>query len=76
MCYHVSTQRGTVLSCSTVERVTNIEKMTADVKYTFQHFDEAMKKKMKICSEDGYIRDKPNPDRWADLIENNNNFRE
>ena len=31
---------------------------------------------MKSCSEDGYIRDKPNPGHWADLIENDSNFRE
>ena len=76
MCYHVLTQRVTVISRSTVRRVTNIEKTTAEVKYTFQKFDEAMQKKIKICSEDGYIEDKLNPDHWADLIENDSNFRE
>ena len=35
MCYHVLTQRGTVISCSTIQRVTNIEKTTAEVKNTF-----------------------------------------
>ena len=65
-----------MISHSTVQRVTNIKKTTADVKYTFQNFDEAMQKKMKSCSEDGYIWDKPNPDHWADLIENDSNFRE
>ena len=76
MCYHILTQRGTVISRSTVHRVTNIEKTTAEVKYTFQTLDEAMQKKMKICSEDGYIGDKPNPDHWSDLIENDSDFRE
>ena len=76
MCYHVLTQRGIVISCSTVQRVTNIEKTTAEVKDTFQNSDEAMQKKMKIFSEDVYIRDKPNPDHWADLIENDSDFRQ
>ena len=75
MCYHVLTQRGTVISRSTVQRVTNIEKTTAEVKDMFQKFDEAMQKKTKICSEDGYIGDKPNTYHWTDLIENDSNFR-
>ena len=35
-----------------------------------------MKKKMKICSEDGYIEDEPNLDNWAELIENDSDFCE
>ena len=62
MFYHVLTQKGTVISRSTVQRVTNINKTTAEVKYRFQKFDEAMQKKMKCYSEDGYIGDKLNPD--------------
>ena len=31
---------------------------------------------MKSFSEDGYIGDKPNPDHWADLIENDSDSRE
>ena len=65
-----------MISRSIVQRVTNFEKTTAEVKYTFQNFDEAMQKKMKSCSEDGYIGDKPIPDHWADLIENDRIFRE
>ena len=34
MCYHVLTQRGTAISRSIVQRVTNTEKTTAEVKYT------------------------------------------
>ena len=42
----------------------------------FQKSNEAMQKKMKICSKDGYIEDKPNPNHWEDLIENDSNFCE
>ena len=35
-----------------------------------------MQKKMKTCSEGGYIGDKPNPNHWADLIDNDSDFRE
>ena len=38
-CYHVLTQKVTEISRSTVQRVTNIEKTTAEVKDTFQKFD-------------------------------------
>ena len=40
----------------------------------FQKFDEAMQKKMKNCSDDGYIRDKPNTDHWADIIDKDSDF--
>ena len=65
-----------MISRSTVQIVTTIKKMNAEVKDTFQNFDEAMQKKMKSCSEDGYIMDKPNPNHWADLIENDSDFHE
>ena len=76
MCYHVLNQRGTVISRSTIQRVTNIEKTTAKVRDTFQKFDESMQQRMKRFSEDGHIGDKPNPNHWADLIDNNSDFRE
>ena len=75
MCYHVLTQRGTVISRSTVQRVTNLEKTTASVKDTFIKFDELIHDKLKNVHR-GYIGDKPNPDDWADLIEDDEDFRE
>ena len=76
MCYHMLTQRGAAISQSTVQQVTNIEKTTADVKDKFQKLDEAIQKRMKICSEQEYTQDKPNLEHWADLLKNDNNFRE
>ena len=76
MCYHVLTQRVTVISRSTVQRVTNREKTTAEVKDIFQKFDEAIRQRMKSFSEKGYTRDKPNPEHWADLLKNDDDFRE
>ena len=63
-----------MISRSTVQRVTNIEKTTAEVKDTFQKFDEAIRQRMKICSEQGYTGDKPNPEHWADLLKNDDDF--
>jgi len=66
-CYYVLTQRGTVVSRSTVQRVTTIKKTTAEVKETFRNFNHVIQEKMKNCHEDNYIGDKPNPEHWADL---------
>ena len=76
MCYYVLTQRGTVVSRSTVQRVTNIEKGTTEVEDTFRKFDHAIQEKMKSCQENNFIGDKPNPEHWADLLENDEEFRE
>ena len=65
-----------MISRPTVQRVTNINRTNFEVKDTFQKFDGAMQKKIKSCSEDGYIGYKPNPNHWADLIENDCNSRE
>ena len=75
MRFNVLTQRGTVISRSTIQRVANIKKKTSEVKDMFQKFDEAVQKKIKSCSYNGYLGDKPNPNRWEDLIENGSVFR-
>ena len=75
MCYNVLTQRGTVISRSTVQRVTELEKTTASIKDTFEKFDTAIRSKLK-CINRGYVGDKPNPDDWADLLEEDEDFRE
>ena len=75
MCYHIMTQKGTVLSRSTVKRVTNLEKSTTTVKDMFNKFDENIRIKLKSIDR-GYVGDKPDPKDWADLIEEDEDFRE
>lgn len=75
MCYHILTQKGTVISRSTVQRVTNLEKTTAPVKDIFYKFDEGIRTKLKTIDR-GYIGDKPDPKDWADLLEEDEDFRE
>ena len=65
-----------MISRSTVQRVTNIENTTAEFKDTFKKFDEAIRQRMKSCSEKGYTGDKPKPEHWAYLLKNDDNFRE
>ena len=75
MCYHVLAQSGQVVSRLTVQRVTNLELSTASVKDTFRKFDDKISKKFKT-SERGYIGNKPNPEDWADMIDNDPDFAE
>ena len=75
MCYHILTQTGSVVSRSTVQRVTELEKSTADVKETFDQFNKNIVDKFKI-SDRGYLGDKPNPEDWTDLLEDDEDFKE
>ena len=75
MCFHILNQKGSVVSRSTVQRVTNLEISTSTVKDIFDKFDQAISLKLK-SSDRGYEGDKPNPDDWADLIDTDEDFRE
>ena len=75
MCYHILTQKGTVVSRSTVQRVTNLEQNTARVKDTFDKFDTNISNRLKAPIR-RYNGDKPNPEDWADLMEADIDFRE
>ena len=75
MCYHILTQKGTVVSRSTVQQVTNLEQQTAQVIDTFNKFDQAVAIKLKSSAR-GFKGDKPDPADWADLIESDEDFRD
>ena len=75
MCNNILTQRGTVISRSTVQRVTNLEMNTREVKETFVKFDVEIHRRLK-SNERGYNGDKPNPEDWSDLLEEDAEFRE
>ena len=67
MTYHILTQRGTVISYSTVQRVTNLELSTDPVIAIFKQFDDKIAQKFKTGNM-GYISDKLNPEDWVDLL--------
>jgi hypothetical protein len=71
--YWVLTMNGTVISRTMVQHVTNLELQTDDVKEQVKEFDDKIKCRFK---EDDLptVGDKPDPEHWADLIENNENF--
>ena len=75
MCYHILTVCGTVISRSTVQRVTELEKTTASVQSLFDEFDNNIKQRLHT-KERGYNGCKPNPDDWADLLEDDPLFSE
>ena len=75
MCYWILNQRGAVISRSTVQRVTNLELSTSSVKDIFDNFDTKIHHKLKR-EERGYVGNKPNPDDWADLMEDDEDFRD
>ena len=47
MCYHILTHKGTVVSRSTVQQVTNLEQQTDRVIITSNKFDTAITSKLK-----------------------------
>ena len=48
MCYFILTQRGTVVSRHTVQRVTSLEMGTPSVKEMFEKFDKGIETKLKL----------------------------
>ena len=76
MCYWVLHQKGQVVSRSTVQKVPTLEMSTIlDTKETFQDFDRRIEERLKTADR-GYDGDKPNPDDWADLIDEDEDFRD
>ena len=68
MCFHILTQRNTVVSRSTVQQVTELELSTPSVSDIFNKFDSAISNKLK-SPQQGYIGDKPNSEDWANLLD-------
>ena len=75
MCFYVLTKTGSVVSRSSVWRATNLELQTDVIKTVFDELDEAIKRHVKDNNfpVDG---DKPDPEMWADLIDNDEDFKE
>ena len=75
MCYWVLTESGSVISRSSVQRVTNLETQTDEVIETFKDLDEKIKAHYNH-NLNGAEGSKPNPEDWADFIENDKDFYE
>ena len=75
MCYHILTSNGSIVSRSTVQRVTNLERQKIDIKELFVKFDVEIHQRLKEPART-YEGAKPNPQDWADLLEEDDDFAE
>ena len=75
MCYHVLTQTTSVISRSTVQRVTNLELKDKSIEDIFCKFDDEDHQRFKE-EQRGYDGEKPNPKDWADLYEFDPDFKD
>jgi hypothetical protein len=73
----VLTQTGTVISRTTSQRVTNLEKETDEVKQSVNEFDVEVNQRFKEEEKDfTYDGAKPNPEDWSECLENDAEFQE
>ena len=68
-------QSGSIISRSTVQRVTNLEKEKEEIKEIFTEYDEEIHRKLK-CENRGYEGFKPDSKDWVDLFEEDEDFAE
>ena len=73
----VLTQSGTVISRTAVQRVTNPDKETDEVKQSINEFDVEVNRRFKEEEKD-FTHDgaKPNPEDWSECLENDADFQE
>ncbi len=73
MCLYVLSKSGRVLPRSSVWKTTNLELQTKAVKHVFHNFDRT---RMEIIKDENFPvdEDKPDPDMWADLADNDEDF--
>ena len=66
--YYILTQTGSVISRTTVQRVTNLELKIDDHKALFAEYDSEIRRRFK----EYYLQvqgDKPNPEDWEEFME-------
>jgi hypothetical protein len=75
MCYHILQDNGQITARSTVWTPTQLELQTNEIKQTFAAFDQSISNMLKD-TEFPAVGDKPDPQDWADLTEDDADFRE
>jgi hypothetical protein len=76
MSYWVLTQTGSVISRTTVQRVTNLEKETDEMRASINEFDTEISRRFKEEEDLTYDGCKPNPEDWSEYLENDPDFQE
>ena len=75
MSYYILTQKGSVISRTTVQRVTNLEVQIDDHTSLFAEYDSETRRRLK--EDDFQVEgDKPNPEDWAEFMEFDEDFQE
>jgi hypothetical protein len=76
MSYWILTIKGTVISRTTVQRVTALEKETDEVKAAVVEFDSEISCRFKEEEDLTYDRAKPNPEDWSEYLQYDPDFQE
>ena len=76
MSYWVLTRTGAVISRTTVQRITNLEKETDEVRASINEFDVEISRRFKEEEDLTYDGAKPNPEDWSEYFENDPDFQE
>jgi hypothetical protein len=76
MSYWILTRKGTVISRTTVQRITNLEKETDVFKSALDEFDTCIKTHFKEDIDLGFEGSKPNPEDWSEFMEFDADFQE
>jgi hypothetical protein len=76
MSYWVLTIRGTVVSRTTVQRVTNLEKETDEVKAAFIEFNSEISCRFKEEEDLAYDGAKLNPEDWSEYLQYSPDFQQ
>ena len=75
MAFHVLAKTGSVVSRTTVQKITNLEQETNEMKARLIEFDSAISKRFK--EEDlGYEGGKPNVEDWSEYLQHDPDFQE
>ena len=76
MPYWILTQEGTLISRTTVQRLTSIEKETDEVKDSVSEFDTEISLHFKEGEDLTYNKSNPNPEDWSKYLEYDPGFQE
>ena len=76
MSYYVLTGKCTVISRTTVQRVTNLELQVDSNKLLYKEFDQEVRRILGEEEPQSDIGDKPSPEDWAEFMEFDEDFQE
>jgi hypothetical protein len=76
MSYWILTQTGCVISRTTVQNITKLEKETDEMKIGIEEFDTEISRSFKEEEDLTYDGAKPNPEDWSEYLENDPDFQE